>query len=66
MTSLQTKKDELDLIRSIYTPEELVFGNPSLLSEFDSTFSKEEPVNKDLDIRLTLKINFPEASAEVG
>ncbi len=66
MTSLQTKKDELDLIRSIYNPEELVFGNPSLLSEFDSGFSKEEPVNKDLDIRLTLKINFPEASAEVG
>ncbi|VDK38047.1 unnamed protein product [Taenia asiatica] len=56
---LHEKKAEIDLIRSIFTSDELVFSDPSLIEELDLLTSQNLPI-EDKDIDLTLKIAFPE------
>lgn len=59
MSLIKLKKDELDLIRSIFTSEELIFTDEKLIRDFDHLFEKGDP-QVDLDIHLTLKLNFPD------
>lgn len=61
MSSMHEKKAEIDLIRSIFTSDELVFSDPSLIEELDLLTSQNLPI-EDKDIDLTLKIAFPEVS----
>ncbi|VDL62050.1 unnamed protein product [Hymenolepis diminuta] len=58
------KKDEIDLIRSVFTPEELIFDDPLLINEFDFLASQNAQI-EDKDVHLVLKIAFPELSVVV-
>lgn len=59
MSSVTEKKDEIDLIRSVFTPEELIFDDPLLIDEFDFLASQNAQI-EDKDVHLVLKIAFPE------
>ncbi|VDM31287.1 unnamed protein product [Hydatigera taeniaeformis] len=59
MSSVLEKKAEIDLIRSVFTSDELIFSDPSLIEELDLLASQNLPI-EDKDIELTLKIAFPE------
>ena len=61
MSSVNVKKDEIDLLRSFFTTDELVFKNPSLIEEFDLLGSQNLPI-EDKDVHMTLNIDFPKVS----
>uniref|UniRef100_A0A5K3FBU6 RWD domain-containing protein n=1 Tax=Mesocestoides corti TaxID=53468 RepID=A0A5K3FBU6_MESCO len=65
MASILVKKDELDLIRSIFTADELTFSNPVVINEFDSAACRGLP-DDDKPIQLTLRLAFPELLVDVN
>ncbi|CDS43100.1 RWD domain containing protein 2B [Echinococcus multilocularis] len=64
MLSVHEKKAEIDLIRSVFTSDELVFSDPSLIGDLDLLAAQNLPI-EDKDIDLTLKIAFSELSVIV-
>lgn len=65
MSSVHEKKAEIDLIRSVFTSDELVFSDPSLIEELDLLAAQNLPI-EDKDIDLTLKIAFSEVSCFIS
>ncbi|VDO00774.1 unnamed protein product [Rodentolepis nana] len=62
--SVTDKNNEISLIRSVFTPEELVFDDPSFIDEFDLLASQDVQI-EDRDVHLTLKLAFSELSVTV-
>nr|CDS30074.2 hypothetical transcript [Hymenolepis microstoma] len=64
MSSVTDKYNEISLIRSVFTPEELVFDDPLFIDELDLLASQDGQI-EDRDIHLTMKLAFTELSVTV-